>query len=90
MFEYAWSHAIISDQLYSDIVKECDFESENQTINCATYIKAFLEEYSEIDIYNIYTPVCLTSDGETAFSKLLAAPRLLTQHVSFFGHCFSA
>ncbi|KAB1206299.1 Serine carboxypeptidase-like 35 [Morella rubra] len=80
MFEYAWSHAIISDQLYSDIVKECDFESENQTINCATYIKAFLEEYSEIDIYNIYTPVCLTSDGETAFSKLLAAPRLLTQH----------
>ncbi|XP_030956751.1 serine carboxypeptidase-like 35 [Quercus lobata] len=79
MFEYAWSHAIISDKLYNDIVKECDFRSDNQTRNCGNHIRGFLEAYSAIDIYNIYAPICLTSLSRTS-PKLVVAPRLITQH----------
>nr|POE54693.1 serine carboxypeptidase-like 35 [Quercus suber] len=42
MFEYSWSHAIISDKLYNDIVKECDFRSDNQTRNCGIHIRVVL------------------------------------------------
>ncbi|KAK7847248.1 serine carboxypeptidase-like 35, partial [Quercus suber] len=79
MFEYSWSHAIISDKLYNDIVKECDFRSDNQTRNCGIHIRGFLEAYSAIDIYNIYAPICLTSLSRTS-PKLVVAPRLITQH----------
>ncbi|KAF3959826.1 hypothetical protein CMV_015396 [Castanea mollissima] len=79
MFEYAWSHAIISDKLYNDIVKECNFRSDNQTRNCGNHIRGFLEAYSAIDIYNIYAPICLTSLSRTS-PKLVVAPRLITQH----------
>ncbi|PON77719.1 Serine carboxypeptidase-like [Parasponia andersonii] len=81
IFEYAWSHAIISDQLYNNIVKECDSKNEdNQTIaNCAIHVRDFLEAYSEIDIYSIYTPICINSPKTTP-PKLYVAPRLFTQH----------
>nr|XP_023897455.1 serine carboxypeptidase-like 35 [Quercus suber] len=79
MFEYSWSHAIISDKLYNDIVKECDFRSDNQTRNCGIHIRGFLEAYSAIDIYNIYAPICLTSLSRTS-PKFVVAPRLITQH----------
>ncbi|XP_062163813.1 serine carboxypeptidase-like 35 [Alnus glutinosa] len=79
MFEYAWSHAIISDQLYNNLVKECDFNHENQTRNCSTHVRGFVEECSKIDIYNIYGPICLSSLHRTS-PKLVVAPRLLTPH----------
>lgn len=83
IFEYAWSHAIISDQLYNNIVKECDSKNQdNQTIaSCAIRVRDFLLAYSEIDIYSIYTPICITSPKE-APPKLHVAPHLFTQHVS--------
>lgn len=94
MFDYAWSHAIISDQLYYNLVKECDFENENnQTEHCNDHMRAFLQAFSDIDIYGIYAPVCLSSSSSSSSNpnkvkastynsiKLLVAPRLLTQHV---------
>ncbi|KAJ6365974.1 hypothetical protein OIU77_002525 [Salix suchowensis] len=75
--DYAWSHAIISDQLYHNI-KECDHHQENVTNECVVHYRGFAEAYSDIDIYSIYTPVCL-SDYSTRFSsKLVVAPRLLS------------
>ncbi|XP_022725819.1 serine carboxypeptidase-like 35 isoform X1 [Durio zibethinus] len=80
LFDYAWSHAIISDQLYDKINKECSFkEISNQTAQCTEHMRGFMEAYSDIDMYSIYTPVCLKSSGRT-YSKLVVAPRLLTQH----------
>ncbi|XVF44554.1 hypothetical protein PTKIN_Ptkin02bG0133900 [Pterospermum kingtungense] len=80
IFDYAWSHAIISDQLYDDITKECGLkESSNLTAHCAQDISAFMEAYSNIDMHSIYSPVCLYS-SEITYSQLVVAPRLLTQH----------
>ncbi|XP_062090059.1 serine carboxypeptidase-like 35 [Humulus lupulus] len=84
IFDYAWSHAIISDQLHQSIMKECNSKKEdNQTVaKCAIHIRDFLEAYADIDIYSIYTPICISSDDNrpSPKPKLHVAPRLFTQH----------
>lgn len=88
LIDYAWSHAIISDQLYNDITKNCDFKSDNATSICSVSFRGFLEAYSDIDIYNIYGPVCLSSTSSSnktgAPPKLNVAPRFFTRHVSIY------
>ncbi|PKA55034.1 Serine carboxypeptidase-like 35 [Apostasia shenzhenica] len=62
MVEYAWSHAIISDELHSAIRKHCGtFQEDGDRAagpGCSPVLRAFLRAYSDIDIYSIYTPVC--------------------------------
>ncbi|GAV72249.1 Peptidase_S10 domain-containing protein [Cephalotus follicularis] len=79
--DYGWSHAIISDHLYNKINKECEhFKQNDQSIQCSAHIRDLMEAYSDIDIFSIYTPICLNSlDGKTR-PKFIVAPRLLTQH----------
>ncbi|KAL6351151.1 hypothetical protein AAG906_031737 [Vitis piasezkii] len=79
LIEFSWSHAIISDQIYHGIMKNCDFKSGNLTNLCIKYVEGFFEAYSDIDMYSIYTPVCLSSSKET-YRKLVTAPRLFAQH----------
>lgn len=89
MLEYAWSHAIISDELYSAVRKECDsFKEEEEggkpSKGCSPAVKAFLSAYDDIDIYSIYTPVCLSSfssRGSRRSSNLVRSPQLLSRHV---------
>lgn len=82
LIDYAWSHAIISDQLHDSIFKECDFSSSNTTVTllCSSLFRDFLVAYSDIDIYSIYTPVCDLPDW-SASQRLTMMPRLLTGHV---------
>lgn len=80
MIDYAWSHAIISDQVYHGIVKECDFKVENQTKACNLHVVGLLQAYSEIDIYSIYSPICLNNYHRAVSAKLVVAPHLLTRH----------
>ncbi|PIA64174.1 hypothetical protein AQUCO_00201451v1 [Aquilegia coerulea] len=80
--DYAWSHAIISDRVYHTILKECDFKQDNQTRACMLSFRGLLQAYSDIDIYSIYTPVCLESlDSKRSRSKLVTAPKAFTQHM---------
>jgi len=92
MVEYAWSHAIISDELYSAVRRECDSFKEEADggrpgKGCSPALRAFLGAYDDIDIYSIYTPTCLllnnvSSTGATRRpARLVAAPRLLSKHV---------
>lgn len=90
LVDYAWSHAIVSDEIHSNIHGMCRFEEEqtsNQTVECTDNFKAFMEAYGDIDIYSIYTPVCLSSYS-SSFSprkpKLIVSPRLLTSHVRIY------
>lgn len=84
MIDYAWSHAIISDQVYHGIVKDCDFKVENQTKACNLHVVGLLQAYSEIDIYSIYSPICLNNYQRAVSAKLVVAPHLLTRHVSLY------
>ena len=87
LIDYAWTHAIISDQLHRNIYKDCDFKSNISTSQCTMHIRGFLEAYSGIDIYNIYAPVCLSSLNKAA-QKLIVAPRFFTQQVSICLHLY--
>ncbi|CAN8236962.1 unnamed protein product [Cochlearia groenlandica] len=80
LVDYAWSHAIISDEAHSNIHGSCRFEEEqtNKTEQCYNYFKGFMDAYSDIDIYSIYTPVCLSSSSSPRKPKLVVSPRLLT------------
>ncbi|TVU15136.1 hypothetical protein EJB05_38641 [Eragrostis curvula] len=90
MVEYAWSHAIISDELYSAVRRECDSFKEEADggrpgKGCSPALRAFLRAYDDIDIYSIYTPTCLSPSTPAgarrpAPSRLVAAPRLFSKH----------
>nr|ACN33679.1 unknown [Zea mays] len=56
--EYAWSHSVVSDEVYERIKKVCDFRVSNWTGDCDTAMSAVFSQYQEIDIYNIYAPRC--------------------------------
>ncbi|KAM0896282.1 hypothetical protein ACQ4PT_023296 [Festuca glaucescens] len=87
MVEYAWSHAIISDELHASVTRECDSFKEEADggrpgKGCSPAVRAFMSSFDDIDIYSIYTPTCLAT-GSTAVprpSTLVAAPRLFSQH----------
>ena len=90
MVEYAWSHAIISDELHAAVTRECDSFREEADggrpgKGCSPAVRAFMGAFDDIDMYSIYTPKCLASSsspaGSTAPSRLVAAPRLFSQHV---------
>ncbi|RWW55161.1 hypothetical protein BHE74_00038219 [Ensete ventricosum] len=86
MVEYAWSHAIISDELYSTVRKECNsFKEEGEggraSKLCSPAVRAFLQAYNDIDIYSIYSPICLSSLTKSSPSrKLVAAPKFFSRH----------
>lgn len=60
MVDYAWSHAVISDETYELIKQSCNF-SRNDTWydhNCILAVEQMLSQYEKINIYSIYTPKC--------------------------------
>lgn len=70
LLEYAWSHTVISDQLYIKAKQVCDFNLFNWPEECTKVMGILFEKYREIDIYNIYAPSCLTkSTGSVADSR---------------------
>ena len=72
MMDYAWSHAVASDETHKIISESCDFYSNDTWSNetCSKAVDEVIKQYKEIDIYSLYTPVCI---GDTAGSddKLL-------------------
>lgn len=61
LVDYAWSHAVISDETHTTIKESCDFESNNTWSNneCSDAVGEVLKQYKEIDMYSLYTSVCI-------------------------------
>ncbi|PUZ56882.1 hypothetical protein GQ55_5G380000 [Panicum hallii var. hallii] len=72
--EYAWSHAVVSDEIYERIKKVCDFRLSNWSDDCDKAMSTVFSQYHEIDIYNIYAPRCNLPQSSAA----LAVDRALT------------
>ncbi|KAI6692889.1 hypothetical protein NL676_020599 [Syzygium grande] len=69
LLEYAWSHAVISDQLYDKCKQVCDFKVPNWSSECNEAMNVVFAAYlQEIDIYNIYAPICLLNSSSTSSS----------------------
>ncbi|KAF5782667.1 putative carboxypeptidase D [Helianthus annuus] len=65
LIDYAWSHAVVSDETHKIIRENCDFNSNNTWSNedCSQAVDEVLAQYSEIDIYSLYTSVCITNSA---------------------------
>lgn len=74
LVDYAWSHAVISDETHKTIIDNCDFNSNNTWSNeaCTKAVNEVFEQYKEIDIYSLYTSVCL-GDSASSPNDLLQA-----------------
>ncbi|CAI9118918.1 OLC1v1020545C1 [Oldenlandia corymbosa var. corymbosa] len=63
LLEYAWSHAVISDQEYEKAKRVCNFKHFDWTNDCMEAMSVVFKIYNEIDIYNIYAPACLVKSN---------------------------
>ncbi|MFS7920574.1 putative carboxypeptidase D [Helianthus anomalus] len=66
MFDYLWTHAIISDEIHEGIISNCNF-SEGATITdaCIDYQNQAYITMSNIFSYDIYTPLCSPLSNST-------------------------
>ncbi|XP_076957123.1 serine carboxypeptidase 1-like [Bidens hawaiensis] len=60
LYDYWWTHAINSDATHDAIIKYCDFANETSTPMCDNVTDNAWNEMGDIDVYNIYAPICLT------------------------------
>ncbi|KAG1371068.1 serine carboxypeptidase II-3 [Cocos nucifera] len=77
IFDYLWTHALISDETIDAIDKYCNFspDATNQTERCYQAVKAVNQVFETLDIYNIYAPLCFSS-GVTPSPKRYSVRRL--------------
>ncbi|XP_010694765.2 serine carboxypeptidase-like 40 [Beta vulgaris subsp. vulgaris] len=72
MYEYFWTHALISDEVKDDLTKHCDFTPNaiNQSVECSLAADQVEVDTQYLDIYNIYAPVCHSSNLTVKPKKL--------------------
>ncbi|KAK6160532.1 hypothetical protein DH2020_003913 [Rehmannia glutinosa] len=85
LIDYAWDHAVISDALYDEIKRNCNFSNANLTDDCNNALNTYFKVYKIIDMYSLYAPLCVDTNLTThskPFSHLIkgaaaaAAPKL--------------
>ncbi|XP_074281508.1 serine carboxypeptidase-like 33 [Silene latifolia] len=59
LLEHAWSHSVISNEQYNKAKEVCDFKELVWSNECNIAMNVVFGIYKEIDIYNIYAPICL-------------------------------
>ena len=80
LLEYAWSHAVISDQQYDKAKQLCDFKQFEWSNECNKAMNEVFQDYSKIDIVewtNIYKFHKQVSDYLYAQYKLSTNLKLL-------------
>lgn len=88
MIDYAWDHAVISDRVYHDVKKNCNFSEENVTKACDDALEEYFAVYDIIDMYSLYAPVCEESNTTMSSSRRSlfvqgSSPKLFSKYVSF-------
>ena len=87
---YWWTHAIISDQTYKSILRNCNFTGDKASKACDDAVfYAMNHEFGDIDQYSIYTPTCtsLLSKNDTMTKHLRLKNTLLRRRVSGYDPC---
>jgi len=64
-FQYVWSHALISDQLYEQVISTCNGSKFNIGV-CNNLEDQVYGEMGNIDIYSIYAPKCIDNSSRKA------------------------
>ncbi|KAJ7968499.1 Carboxypeptidase [Quillaja saponaria] len=93
MVDYAWSHAVISDETHKIIRESCDFNSNDTWSNkdCSEAVDELLKQYNEIDIYSLYTSVCIgsTASSHDGSMQTMAkrASKMMPRMMGGYGPC---
>lgn len=76
---YWWTHSIISDKTYHNIMKFCNFSSDTSSKECDDTIDyARSHEFGNIDQYSIYTRSCTTPATDATLRKSRFKNSLIT------------
>ncbi|KAF3533446.1 hypothetical protein DY000_02041386 [Brassica cretica] len=75
--DYAWSHAVIADEMYGVIKRNCNFSSNTtwDVKECKDNVDEVIKQYHKIDQYSLYTPTC---NGNSTPSSSLDSTRIRT------------
>ncbi|XP_047318246.1 serine carboxypeptidase-like 34 [Impatiens glandulifera] len=81
MVDYAWDHAVISDQVYHEINKKCvfNFSELNPPLACNKALNKYFEVYNLIDMYSLYAPTCPKPRKHQRTPIKGAAPKLFSK-----------
>ncbi|KAJ6935411.1 serine carboxypeptidase-like 31 [Populus alba x Populus x berolinensis] len=78
MVDYAWSHAVISDETHKIIRESCNFDSNDTWSNddCTESVDELIKQYKEIDIFSLYTSVCIddSASSDDRFTQIMFRP----------------
>ncbi|VFQ65090.1 unnamed protein product [Cuscuta campestris] len=67
--DYAWSHAVISDELYHEAKRACNFASSTWSNECIEVMTNISNAYNEIEDLNLYAPKCLMNYPSSSSSS---------------------
>jgi serine carboxypeptidase-like clade 2 len=86
LVDYAWSHAVISDETHRIISENCDFNGNDTWSNndCSQAVDEVLKQYKEIDIYSLYTSTCIGNSADSEGRSLQVMMNRTTNMVSNF------
>ncbi|XP_022145073.1 serine carboxypeptidase-like 34 [Momordica charantia] len=65
MIEYAWDHAVISDKVYGDILRDCNFSNPIPSNACDDSLGKYYAVYDLIDMYSLYSPMCVVTNSSS-------------------------
>ncbi|ESQ29339.1 hypothetical protein EUTSA_v10023955mg [Eutrema salsugineum] len=93
--DYAWSHAVISDETYGVIKRSCNFSSNTiwDVKECKDGVDEVLKQYHKIDQYSLYTPTCIgnstlaSSVDSTRFKTSLANSKMMPRIMGGYDPC---
>ncbi|KAI3831327.1 hypothetical protein MKX03_034113 [Papaver bracteatum] len=87
MIDYAWDHAVISDRVYNDIKKTCNFSQSPVSNECDTNLNKYFDVYDLIDMYSLYAPSCV--NGTSTKRKLRKIEGIAPQAFAKFVRAFN-
>lgn len=58
VYDYYWTHALISDEIHQKIVENCNFSSSDSGKKCKEYTNKADDAIGDIFAYDIYAPLC--------------------------------
>ncbi|KAL6129705.1 hypothetical protein ACLB2K_073054 [Fragaria x ananassa] len=85
MYDYLATHALISDEIANQVHKYCDFSpnSTTETKECDDAMDAIDRATYYIDIYNIYAPLCTSSNLTVKPKKASVSSNIPIQILKF-------
>ncbi|KAF7111434.1 hypothetical protein CFC21_111452 [Triticum aestivum] len=62
LINYAWDHAVVSDEVYTAVKNNCKFPDDGMESDaCDRAWNDFFNAMNDIDLYSLYTPSCTKS-----------------------------